>query len=129
MKRRLSLLILMLVMMFTLTGCTDTVNDAWAWISELLTTFINEISCYLYQIFIYVAGLFLSLFTPIAVSLIGLLPIYTPSPVSLSSYTFMSYAAYVLPISEAATLVEYLLLFYTSYFGLRFILRWLKVVK
>lgn len=126
---RLRLLFLSFVMMFTLTGCTDPVADAWAWISELLSTFMTDIACYLYQAYIYVAGLLITIFHTFVMPLISALPVWDPPSVSLASSPYMQFAAYILPISEAAYLMEMLLIFYTGFYGLRFILRWLKVIR
>lgn len=122
---RLSLLLLSSLF---LSGCDD-IEVVFAWLTDLIGGYFNEFGCWLFGFVILIFQFAMDVLFNSITPLVDLLPEYAPSPLVLSDIPFMGYAAYFLPISEGATLVGYLLTFYSGYWVIKVILRWLKVVR
>ncbi len=111
-----------------LSGC-DLVSDTYDAISAFFTTYLPDLVCWMSSLFIGIANFLVVALCSILSSLITLLPEYEVPVVSLADNTILQYTAYFFPVSETATLVFYLFTFYTSFFFLRIVLRWLKVIR
>jgi len=113
-----------------LSGCDfGSVTDVWNWIVSFLSQVFGDLLCWLLKFFYGGLQFFVDGFSNLVVTLLSVLPEYTPPMYTLSDIQFVRYAAYFLPIVEIAWLIKYFLVFYTGFFVIRIFLRWLKVVR
>jgi hypothetical protein len=123
----LKIVIICLALVF-LPAC-DVVSDVVDWIESLYDDYFSNIICWLMSAFAGVFSSTVEFVVPILTALVLLLPDVEFPDVDISDIPFLPYAAYFLPISEAAILIKYLVGFYTTFFIGRIILRWLKVLR
>lgn len=119
---------LLLTLVLFATGC-DPVQDLVDFVDSLFSGFFPSIWCWMMYVISAIFNSVGSFMTLLVLPLFSILPEYTLPAIDLGSVPFLGYAAYFLPISEGATLVKYLLTFYTIWFVGRVILRWLKVLR
>jgi hypothetical protein len=123
----------LLPVILLLQGCDIlsglSVSDVWTGISDFFTAYLSPFTCWLYNAFIVFIQLNLDAWSGLLAPIISLLPDVTIPTVNLSDIQAVKVAAYILPISEVATLVKYLIAFYFTFFLGRIILRWIKVMK
>ena len=127
-KQYLKLFVVLVLCLLFLTGC-DEASVIVDWLNGLFSGYIATIGCWLLQMVVALSNASGYLVNIIVSPLIALLPEVTLPTISLSDSEFLQYAAYFLPISEAATLFKALILFYSSFFVGKLVLRWLKVIK
>lgn len=118
----------MLSLLLMLSGC-DPIDDFISGINTLLSDYLPDVLCWVFTFlgsFVNGVGMIIS---TIVTPMLDILPTYDMPSVDVSGIPFLAYASYFIPISEGATLIKYLLEFYTSFFVVRIILRWLKVLR
>lgn len=127
MKNKIRLIIFLMVPLL-ITAC-DPQQDVVTWVNDFINSYLADLVCWLYQIFVSLLQLVIDGLCAIVLPLVMLLPEYTINLPSLSSYEFMQIASYFVPITEAATMIKYLIEFYITFWFGRIILRWLKIIK
>ncbi|RJQ23115.1 MAG: hypothetical protein C4560_01330 [Nitrospiraceae bacterium] len=129
MQKRYFKIALILFYTLLLMGCDDPIDSAYQWVDSLFLSYVEPIVCWLYTFFIKSMQAIVNFNISLVLGLLSVLPEYEVNLPDLSEYEFFRYAAYFLPLSEAATMMKYLIMFYVSFWVGRVVLRWLKIMR
>jgi hypothetical protein len=122
-------ILLLVFSLFFLSGCTDPITDVFNFISDFYTAYLANIVCWIMQTFIDFIQLVVDDILIVLGGMFSILPTVTLPTINPNDLDWLRYAAYFLPISEAATLLKYFFYFFITFSGVRFLGRWLKVWK
>jgi len=127
------LLIILIVFIVFIGGCDliPSSADILTWLNEVKEAFntdLADFACTIFTLIVSVFQLAIDTILPALSAMISVLPEVDLPSISLSDITFMQYAAYIFPIVEIAVLVKGLIAFYLSFFAIKILLRWLKIL-